>query len=175
LRQINTRSGTACNFFGVHSPQFKQQRSPVIGKGPAGLFGTYVGTLASCRAGRRSVQRAAPEQVPRRLDRPFAVPEHPIAVATDKIKLMLAAFPVHGPDIVDGMRRGHLRDEFRAQVHFDLRPFNERSAREYQLLEHQSLGSDHERGGALIGVWHVLLDLGRHLPNGGHCNRFRML
>src|SRR6266404_6861838 len=100
----------------------------------------------------QSVQRMALEQAGSSFDQSFAVPEQPIAVAAYKLDLVFAAFLVHRPDVLDGMRAGHLRCELREQVHLGLCPLNHRIAGKYEFLEHQFLCSEDEVGDALIGL-----------------------
>ena len=61
------------------------------------------------------------------------------------------------------MRAGHLRDEFREQVHFGLRPLDELIAGKHEFLKHQLLRAEHEVGGTLIGLGDLGFSYGRCL------------
>ena len=124
----------------------------------------------------RSVQRMAVEQIRSGLDHPFAMLEHPIAVAANEVELMLAAFLTHRPDVLDGMRARHLRDELREQVHFGLRPLERFHCRRKRTPQTSFFGSRTESWRP--ARWPLPPGFGplrRRLLNGRHCNCFRML
>ena len=98
----------------------------------------------------RSVRSAATDQVRRGRDHPLAVPEQPFGIAAEEVELMLAAFLAHRPDVLDGMRARHLRDEFREQMHFGPRSLQHLVAEEHQFLEHHLLRAKHELQRALV-------------------------
>src|SRR3954469_24349925 len=66
----------------------------------------------------RSVRSAATDQVRRGRDHSLAMLDQPFGVAADEVKLILAAFRAHRPDVLYGMRARHLRNELREQMRF---------------------------------------------------------
>src|SRR5436190_13563341 len=67
-----------------------------------------------------SIQRMGFEELRSGFDHMLAIFEKPVAIAANELDLMLGAFLVHRPDVVHGMRAGHLRGKFRKQVRFGL-------------------------------------------------------
>src|SRR5262245_22357426 len=69
-----------------------------------------------CIRSDRSVRRAAADQIRGRGDHALAMSEQPLGVTADEIELVLPAFLVHRPDVLDRMRARHLGHELRQQV-----------------------------------------------------------
>src|SRR5437867_1069469 len=72
------------------------------------------------------------------------MPEQPFGVAAQKVELMLAAFLAHRPDVPDGLRARHLRDELREQMRFGPRSLQHLIAEEHQFFEHHLLRAKHD-------------------------------
>jgi hypothetical protein len=60
------------------------------------------------------------------IHQPLAMPEHPIAVAPNKFKLMPAAFLAHLLPIQNRVRFGQLRGKLAEQVYFGSYPIERR-------------------------------------------------
>ena len=74
----------------------------------------------------------------------------PVAVAADKVDLVLAAFLKHHLQVFDRMRTSHFREEFGGQVRFGSRPIQYLIAGERNFLKHRLLRTEHKIQGAPV-------------------------